>query len=351
MEGIACNQDYEELEVLLSEMPKTPSDSSIQGTTNSSYCNADFQTDGKYLPAINLPDEESLATAFADMSFREQIGSTSSSSRAPLRDPSFGGAYGGVIYNSSTPCNIFPSYNPLIKSNPSLHERSKLQNLPVYMYNVPVSSSNTRRLTEVPVSASPLVDHLYNPQYPQMSQSGMTLDELQRKIHSRNLQGLQNLRQPGFSVCERYWRNTQLSSDCQSTYPDGYNSELLIGRGEPCRLQYGEGLRHPLFNQAFSAMTTQRTHGVCPHQIVNLAKDQKRCQLLQNVLKEENPSDIAEVFDEIIGNIADLMIDPFGNYLVQMFLERCNETQKALVVYQITRVPGQLLRIACDIHG
>jgi Pumilio-family RNA binding repeat len=339
MEGAACNQDYEELEVLLSEMPKTPSDSSMQERTNSPFCNTDFQTNGKHSPALNLPDEESLSTAFADMSFREHIGSTSSSSSPPLQDPSFGAAYGGVNYNSSTSCNSFPYYNLLTKSNFSLYERSKLQNLPVYKYNVPVSSSNTRRLAEVPVSASPLVNHLYNPQYPQMSQSGMALDELERKIHSRNLLVLHNLHQPGLSVCERYWRNTQLNSDCQSTYPNGYNSELLISRGEPCRIQYGDEL------------SPQRRHWMYPERIINLAKDQNGCMRLQNVLKEGNPSDIAAVFYEIIGDIVDLMIDPFGNYLVQILLEKCNETQKALVVYQITRVPGQLLRISCDIHG
>lgn len=352
MEGVACSQDYEELEVLLGEMPKSPCDSSIQEMTNSPFRKTNFQTNRKHLPALNLPDDESLATAFADLSFRDHIGSTSSS-RGPLQDSSFGANYGDTNYNnSSTPRNSIPYYNPLTKSNSSLYEGPRLQNIPVYMYNVPVNSSNTRRLAEVPVSASSLVEHLYNSQYQPMNQSDMALHEMEPKTHSRNLLGLHNLRQPGLSVRELYWRNTQLSADCQSIYPDdGYNSELLIGRGEPCRLQYGERLRHPLFNQAFSGRTTPRTHGMFPQRIIDLAKDQSGCLFLQNVLKEATPCNMEKIFGEIIGSIVDLMIDPFANYLVQMLLERCDENQKAQVVYEITKVPGQLLSISCDMHG
>ncbi len=34
------------------------------------------------------------------------------------------------------------------------------------------------------------------------------------------------------------------------------------------------------------------------------------------------------MFPEVLGNIVELMVDPFGNYLVQKLLDRCSEQQR-----------------------
>ena len=37
---------------------------------------------------------------------------------------------------------------------------------------------------------------------------------------------------------------------------------------------------------------------------------------------------VATVFEEVLENIVELMVDPFGNYLVQKLLDRCSEQQR-----------------------
>ena len=45
------------------------------------------------------------------------------------------------------------------------------------------------------------------------------------------------------------------------------------------------------------------------------------------------------MFEEVLENIVDLMVDPFGNYLVQKLLDRCSEQQRLEV------------SVMCDVSG
>ncbi|EOA12657.1 hypothetical protein CARUB_v10027736mg [Capsella rubella] len=85
--------------------------------------------------------------------------------------------------------------------------------------------------------------------------------------------------------------------------------------------------------------------------IYYLAKDQLGCRFLQKIFAENDGNDIEIIFSEIIDYISELMIDPFGNYLVQKLLEVCNDKQRIGIVHSITRKPGLLIRISCDMHG
>lgn len=85
--------------------------------------------------------------------------------------------------------------------------------------------------------------------------------------------------------------------------------------------------------------------------IYYLAKDQLGCRFLQKIFAEKDGNDIEIIFNEIIDYISELMIDPFGNYLVQKLLEVCNEDQRMQIIHAITRKPGLLIRISCDMHG
>ncbi|KAL1195203.1 Pumilio-like protein 12 [Cardamine amara subsp. amara] len=85
--------------------------------------------------------------------------------------------------------------------------------------------------------------------------------------------------------------------------------------------------------------------------IYYLAKDQHGCRFLQRKFAEKDGNDIEMIFTEIIDYISELMMDPFGNYLVQKLLEVCNEDQRMQIVHSITRKPGLLIKISCDMHG
>ncbi|KAI4344838.1 hypothetical protein L6164_012025 [Bauhinia variegata] len=81
-----------------------------------------------------------------------------------------------------------------------------------------------------------------------------------------------------------------------------------------------------------------------------MAKDQHDCRFLQRKFEEGTPEDIDKIFLEIIDYTAELMIDPFGNYLIQKLLEVCDEDKKMQILHAICK-PGEFIRISCDMHG
>lgn len=82
-----------------------------------------------------------------------------------------------------------------------------------------------------------------------------------------------------------------------------------------------------------------------------LAKDQHGCRFLQKIFDEGSPKDVQIVFNEIIGHVVELMVNPFGNYLMQKLLEVCNEEQRKQILLMVTEEPGQLVRISLNTHG
>ncbi|XP_028757424.1 uncharacterized protein LOC114716570 [Neltuma alba] len=82
-----------------------------------------------------------------------------------------------------------------------------------------------------------------------------------------------------------------------------------------------------------------------------LAKDQNGCRFLQRMVDKGNSKDMHIVFEGIIDNVVELMMDPFGNYLVQKLLDVCKEEQKLQIVSMVTKEPGQLVRISLNTHG
>ncbi|KAF8403987.1 hypothetical protein HHK36_012097 [Tetracentron sinense] len=82
-----------------------------------------------------------------------------------------------------------------------------------------------------------------------------------------------------------------------------------------------------------------------------MARDQHGCRFLQRKFTEGTSEDIEKIFIEIIGQIVELMMDPFGNYLVQKLLEVCDEDQRMQILHVITNKAVDLVRISCDMHG
>ncbi|KAJ0246108.1 Pumilio 12 [Hirschfeldia incana] len=82
-----------------------------------------------------------------------------------------------------------------------------------------------------------------------------------------------------------------------------------------------------------------------------MAKDQYGCRFLQRKFAEKDGNHTELIFDEIIDYISELMVDPFGNYLVQKVLEVCSDDQRMKIVRSVTRKPGMIIKISCDMHG
>ena len=85
--------------------------------------------------------------------------------------------------------------------------------------------------------------------------------------------------------------------------------------------------------------------------IYNMAKDQNGCRFLQRMVEEGTYEDVRVVFEGIVDNVVELMMDPFGNYLVQKLLDVCTEEQRFQIVLMLTKEQGQLVRISLNTHG
>ena len=82
-----------------------------------------------------------------------------------------------------------------------------------------------------------------------------------------------------------------------------------------------------------------------------MAKDQLGCRFLQKQIEEGSPQDVQLIFNEIIDHVVELMINPFGNYLIQKLIDVCSEDQKMQIVHMVTDDPRVLVRICSDRHG
>ncbi|KAK7275762.1 hypothetical protein RIF29_16884 [Crotalaria pallida] len=100
----------------------------------------------------------------------------------------------------------------------------------------------------------------------------------------------------------------------------------------------------PLLQKFYSLAETQGF-------IFRLAKDQNGCRFLQRIIDEGPPEVMSVVFNGVIVNVVELMMDPFGNYLVQKLLDVCQEDQRLHIVIILTKEPGQLVRTSMNSHG
>ncbi|CEG48683.1 rna-binding protein [Plasmopara halstedii] len=85
------------------------------------------------------------------------------------------------------------------------------------------------------------------------------------------------------------------------------------------------------------------------NRVFTMSKDQNGCRLLQEQLDYEDRTDLCEViYHESLDHLAEMMVDPFGNYLFQKLLERVKETQRLVI---IRRVSSNLVAAALNLHG
>ncbi|XP_051147125.1 putative pumilio homolog 7, chloroplastic [Andrographis paniculata] len=112
-----------------------------------------------------------------------------------------------------------------------------------------------------------------------------------------------------------------------------------------------DGCRSP--RMFFSATLPQKcsslaeVHGY----IYQIAKDQHGCRFLQRMFDEGTREDVEIIFDEIIDHVVELMMNPFGNYLMQKLLEVCSDEQRMHVLLRVTEEAGELVRISLNTHG
>ena len=85
-------------------------------------------------------------------------------------------------------------------------------------------------------------------------------------------------------------------------------------------------------------------------QVMAVAKDQNGCRFLQRKFDEGGAAAIQAVLPEVLEHLIELMMDPFGNYLIQKLLDRCSEEQRLAVRFS-AMTPSVCPAGVCTLHA
>ncbi|KAK9270326.1 hypothetical protein L1049_025904 [Liquidambar formosana] len=110
-------------------------------------------------------------------------------------------------------------------------------------------------------------------------------------------------------------------------------------------------LRSSLYNPRLQQPLNYVGLGDLRGRIVSLATDQYGCRFLQMKFDGIKDEEIQMIFSEVIGHVGELMLDQFGNYLVQKLVEVCNEEQRTRILLSVTKNKFQLVSICLNMHG
>jgi hypothetical protein len=81
---------------------------------------------------------------------------------------------------------------------------------------------------------------------------------------------------------------------------------------------------------------------------VQMAKSQAGSRLIQTKLAQNDSHYYASIFEDVYESLPELMVDLFGNYLVQKLITYANDSQR---LQMLLKVLPELLEISCDRQG
>ncbi|XP_062203400.1 putative pumilio homolog 7, chloroplastic [Phragmites australis] len=82
----------------------------------------------------------------------------------------------------------------------------------------------------------------------------------------------------------------------------------------------------------------------------HVARDQHGCRFLQQRL-DDGKSEVDLIFAGVARHATQLMVDPFGNYLMQKLFAVCDAGQRMALVLTLTGDPFVLVTISLNVHG
>ncbi|XP_059637972.1 putative pumilio homolog 7, chloroplastic [Cornus florida] len=143
---------------------------------------------------------------------------------------------------------------------------------------------------------------------------------------------------------------------CNGRKKDSYYEIAMLNRREKgldmyMQSEYGGIIENGLSDSTSNLQLNHRSLAELQGYMYLLAKDQQGCRFLQSIFEEGTHQDKQIVFNEIINHVVELMINPFGNYLMQKLLDVCNEEQRTQIVFMVTEEPRELVRISLNTHG
>ncbi|XP_078429657.1 putative pumilio homolog 8, chloroplastic [Wolffia australiana] len=145
------------------------------------------------------------------------------------------------------------------------------------------------------------------------------------------------------SLCNDFWENPFDSGDPWEMGSAPISPQTVL---QPPIGKNSWGLKSPRSHHKLYTASL----GNCSS-IAAVAKDQQGCRHLQRVLDEGSDEEREMIFNEILYHMPELMVNPFGNYLVQKVLDVCTDQQRLEIVYILTAQPAEIVNIAMNMHG
>ncbi|KAL8172045.1 hypothetical protein V2J09_023849 [Rumex salicifolius] len=85
--------------------------------------------------------------------------------------------------------------------------------------------------------------------------------------------------------------------------------------------------------------------------VVDWAKDQNGCRVLQSKFQDPKTEEIEMVLSEVLDHVPELMIHSFGNYFIQKLIDVSTEEQRSRLLASVIFDRRQLIYICFDNHG
>ncbi|XP_052193927.1 putative pumilio homolog 8, chloroplastic [Diospyros lotus] len=131
------------------------------------------------------------------------------------------------------------------------------------------------------------------------------------------------------SRCRLKSRNNRFKADNSSVSSSLYSNDL-----------YPTGRR-----SSFSSLDELRG------KIHLVARDQSGCRFLQGKFETGSPEEVDLIFSEIKDHVPELMLDQFGNYLIQKLFDVCSPDQITQILLLLIGDENQLINICTDTYG
>ena len=97
----------------------------------------------------------------------------------------------------------------------------------------------------------------------------------------------------------------------------------------------GDGIRSARVNTPQITFPAVVDAEYIKNKVIMLSKDQNGCRILQKKMDEGDSEVVDIILNESEPYLTDMMVEPFGNYLFQKFLENVTEEWKTRILAKV----------------
>ena len=157
-------------------------------------------------------------------------------------------------------------------------------------------------------------------------------------------------------------QNFRTANDRRGGWSDGICKYFRQGKcrhGSRCKYRHELGgvrrqdfaarMREPRVNTPQISFPAIVDAEYITNKVIMLSKDQNGCRILQKKMDEGEEEVVDIILSESEPYLTQMMVEPFGNYLFQKFLENVTEEWKTRILDKV-RVRACARKCVCDVH-